>query len=400
MRVMTVMSGMIISATGAWCLAYYRSAFSSIAFVLAIAMTLSAVFLIGAYLVSGKKRLPETVLVEGMLTLMFGFVTLNNEVADTAISMFFGAWLATAGLIRFSQGLAVSRFDAKNWAKILPLSILSAIFGLIMLMHSLVASANQLTLVGGALILNGLSQLVYALYMVRHENLPQAEQAKRRVEAKQALAEAKRKERDELRQLSRSEREIRKRELRDAAAACAEEKKRQGKINKEKQRAAREALLDPTVQLSTEDMAMIAGAIRENEAPLPEETAEAMADPEPDRRSPQTEDRAPEPSPEPEPTSFVREEPLPESAEPILSWDNLPKEPAWETAAFPKKADITEILEREVKRPEAIPLTPLSLADLIEQEQEKETPRSDRRKEEEDRRFTEEFSWHWPPKDE
>src|SRR5665647_554269 len=88
MRILTVMSGIVLSATGAWCLSYYRSAFSSIAFVLGLAMLISAICLISAFLVSGRKRLPETILVEGMMTLIFGFVILNNEVTDTMLSIF------------------------------------------------------------------------------------------------------------------------------------------------------------------------------------------------------------------------------------------------------------------------------------------------------------------------
>jgi uncharacterized membrane protein HdeD (DUF308 family) len=423
MRVLTVMSGVIISATGAWCLAYYRSAFSSIAFVLAIAMTLSGVFLIGAYLVSRKKSLPDTILIEGMLTLLFGFVTLNNEVTDTAMAMFFGAWLTTTGLIRFTQSLAVSRFDPKNWARILPLSILSSIFGFIMLMHSLISTLNQLTLVGSALILNGLSQLVYAMYMVRHDNLPQTELARERVEAKQAVAEAKRKERDELRRLTRSEREARKKELRDAAAALAENKKRLARIEKQKQKAAREALLEPTIQLTETQMAEIAGAMQQGDASLSDEASDEAAtdliktqevslpqktDEEPELQAvPETEAPVPvgpkteEPVPiaSAEPTSFAPEESVTQpEEEPEMSWESLIKEPAWQTPAFPHKPDITEILEREVKKPEPLPFTPLSLEELIAQEKEVPSRQADKKKEEEDQRFTEEFSWHWPPK--
>lgn len=372
MRILTVMSGVIMSATGAWCLAFYRSAFSSVAFILGLAMILSAVLLVSAYLVSGKKRLPETVLVEGMLTLLFGFVTLNNEVTDTAMSMFFGAWLAASGLIRFAQSLAVSRFDPRNWAKILPLSILSAIFGFIMLMHSLVSSANQLVLVGAALILDGLSQLVYAMYMVRHEHLPQARQARERVEAKQALAEARREERDDLRQLSRKEREARSKEIRERANAQAEYKKRLAKIEKEKQKAAREALLDPTVQLSAEDMALIAAAV--DAAADPAQGSQPQQPPAPPDREPQPPDLE-------------------------ISRDTLPKEPVWETPVFPAKPDITQILEQEVKKPEPLPLTPLTLEDLLEEEAPKAKDTLTLQKEAEDRRFTEEFSWHWPLKD-
>ncbi len=372
MKILTVMSGVILSATGAWCLAFYRSAFSSVAFVLALAMIQSAIFLISAYLVFGKNRLPETLLVEGMFTLLFGFVTLNNEVTDTAMSMFFGSWLAAAGLIRFSQSLTVSRFDTRNWAKILPLSILSAIFGFIMLMHSLVSSVNQLVLVGAALILNGLSQLVYALYMVRQDLLPKTQQARERMELKQAQAEARRQARDELRAMTRKERERRKKELRDEAAAYAENKKRLAKIERDKHRAAREALLDPTIQLSEEDVALIAAALEVEETP------------------------APEPAP-PQPPVFPQEAPLFSDLE--LSRDTLPKEPVWDAPAFAQKPDITRILEQEVKMPEPLPLSPLSLEDLLEEEDKKAKEEAARQKEAVDQRFTEEFSWNWPLKE-
>jgi len=338
----------IISATGAWCLAYYRSAFTSIAFVLAIAMILSAVFLIAAYILSGKKRLPETVLVEGMITLLFGFVVLNNEVPDTALVMFFGAWLAITGSIRFSQSLAVSRIDPYSWAKVLPMAILNTVAGLIMLMHSLVSQANQLTLIGVAMMLNGLSLLVYAMYMVKPEARPQVAQARARVEAKQAAAEERRKERDELRRLTRSEREAKLREIRLAAEAEAENKRRIAQLEKEKQRAARAALLDPTIQLSEEEIALIAGA----------DTAE------------KSEGKA---------------------NGPTYAQSETPK-----AENYPVKEDITDILDREVKKPEPIAITPLSAEELFSNTNKQTTVSGNEKKE--DGRFTEEFSWTWPPK--
>ena len=434
MRILTVMSGVVLSATGAWCLAYYRSAFSSIAFVLGLAMIISASFLLAAYLFSGKKRLPETILVEGIVTLIFGFVTLNNEVTDTVLSLFFGAWLAVAGTIRFSQSLAVSRFDAKNWPKVLPMGVISAIVGFIMLMRSLVSSSNQLALVGAAFILNGVSQLVYAMYMVRHEKHPQAEQAKERVEAKQAAAEAKRAERDQLRSLGRKEREAKKKELRELKKAEALEKKREAARQKIKEREERESLLEPTIQLSEEEtrqiaLASAAQAIEEslNEAKL-ESQAEAAhylevpedeyneedalleqvdAESQPPVEVALDQDNFYEIMKEYEmpvqassENSFSEKEPEPrfkaetKKEEPVLSWESIQKEPAWD------KPDITEVLESEIKVPESLPFKPLTLEELIETEV-FEVPEEEVKKEEElEKRFTEEFSWHWPPKGE
>lgn len=413
MRILTVMSGVVLSATGAGCLAYYSSAFSSIAFVLGLVMIISATFLIGAFLLSAKNRLPDTVLVEGMMTLIFGFVILNNEVTDTVISMFFGAWLAVSGIIRFSQSLSVSRFDPKNWHKIMPLGIISAIFGFIMLMHSLVSAWNQLTLVGLTFILNGFSQLIYAMYMVKHETLPQAEQARVRVEAKQKIAEEKRKQRDSLRSLGKKEREAKKIEIKQAQDLAALAKKKAVKEKKEKEKIKREALLATTIGLTQEEEIAIIDAEQQADEPIDMEVNESINNA-----------VKPSPAPEavPEPESEVAQG---STVEPVISWESLSKEPAWEKAILqsdtpeedkqvhnvmsfseeeinfvrPKKPDITEILEKEVTMPETTSFKPLVLEELIEDEQLKKPESNPKEEEEKEKRFTEEFSWDWPIKD-
>ena len=395
MRILTVMSGVVLSATGAGCLAYYSSTFSSIAFVLGVVMIISAIFLLGAFLLSAKNRLPDTVLVEGMMTLIFGFVILNNEVTDTVISLFFGAWLSVSGIIRFSQSLSVSRFDPKNWHKIMPLGIISAIFGFIMLMHSLISTWNQLTLVGITFMLNGFSQLIYAMYMVRHETLPQTEQARKRVEAKQRLAEEKRKERNNLRSLGKKEREKRKEELREAQRIAAAEKNKALKEQKEKEKMDREALLESTIRLTQEEEQSIDETTTEKNNPADWETTtnqkKEINIPPPQKEEEQEQEQ------EQDKQSVLTEEPTPEQAEPVISWDSLSKEPAWEHSVR-QKPDIVEILEKEVKKPEPTSFTPLVLEELIEEDDPKNREESEKAKKETDKRFTEEFSWDWPLK--
>lgn len=413
MRILTVMSGVVLSATGAGCLAYYSSAFSSIAFVLGVVMIISAIFLLGAFLLSAKNRLPDTVLVEGMMTLIFGFVILNNEVADTVISLFFGAWLTVSGIIRFSQSLSVSRFDPKNWHKIMPLGIISAIFGFIMLMHSLISTWNQLTLVGITFMLNGFSQLIYAMYMIKHETLPQTEQARKRVEAKQRIAEEKRKERDSLRNLGKKEKEQRKEELREAQRIAALEKKKAIKEQKEKEKMEREALLEPTIRLTQKEEIQVIAETEPIKDSLPDSEnktdQEQEQEQEPEVAYPQPKEEQPS---SPEQTDK-------KEVEPIISWDSLSKEPSWEHSLrqsdndadnqqkveepinfqLPQKPDVTEILEKELKKPEPTSFKPLVLEELIEDEDLKNTEENKKIKEESDKRFTEEFSWDWPLKD-
>jgi hypothetical protein len=193
------------------------------------------------------------------------------------------------------------------------------------------------------MMLNGLSQLVYSMYMIKPEAGPQAAQARARVEAKQAATEARRQERDELRRLTRSEREAKLREIRMAAEADAAGKKRLAKLEKERERAARAALLDPTIQLTEEEIALIADGAPQNSI----------------------------------------------AKTPVIPAPAAPEAP-------PEKQDIIDILDQKVEVPEPFSVTPLELEDLFNGDDLRVArPTAAPAKPE---RATEEFSWTWPPK--
>lgn len=166
---------------------------------------------IGAYLISGRgqNRLTETSLVEGLVTFFYGFAVLNDQVNELTLMMFFGTWLTVCGVTRVSQSLYVSRFNPKDWAKIIPLAAVASMLGVVMMMPKILVAAAPLMLVGGAFILDGLSMLMFAMYMKKRA-LPTAEgeiKAKEREEARKAVAKAERIERDRLRNLTKQERE-------------------------------------------------------------------------------------------------------------------------------------------------------------------------------------------------
>ncbi len=242
MRILTVAAGIMLSFEGAFCFLFSAYSFSAVAFPVGLGMLITGALIITAYLVSGRKnRLPDTVLVEGLVTAMFGFAVLNNQVSDNMLTMFFGSLTCISGATRLTQSLDVSRYKPRDWAKVMPLSIVSAVFGVIMMMPVLVSATNSLLLVGTAFIVNGLSLLVYAMYMEKRSSDERAEESRLRAEAKKAARQAKEKQRDELRKLSKEERDAAKKELRAQQKAEKAEKR----AARQAERAARLAARQP-----------------------------------------------------------------------------------------------------------------------------------------------------------
>ena len=257
MKILTAISGIFLALGGAFCYIYQSYAFASLAFVMGVIMLVSGILCIIAYLVSGKQyRLPDTLLVESIVAMLFGFAVLNNQVADTMVSIFFGAWLTLAGASRLSQSIAVSRVNPKDWARVLPLAAICTLLGTAMMMPTIVSTINSLILVGAAFILNGLSQIIYAMHIYTSRSHERELEAIARAEAKKHAAQEKNAQQQKLRTMDEAEREAileKERELkREAKERVKEEKKLARELKKEGKRN-----LDKTLELSQEEVDQI-----------------------------------------------------------------------------------------------------------------------------------------------
>ena len=237
MRLLTVISGTIICLTGVFCFAVYINPFSDVAFLIGLVMMLAGIMLTVSYLISGRgdKRLTDTALVEGLVTLLYGFAVINDQVTDNILIMFFGAWMTLCGITRISQSLYISRFNRRRWARVLPLGIVSAMIGIVMMMPSLLSSVMPLVLVGAAFVVNGLSMLVYAMFMRRKDaNASRTElSARERAEARRQLKKTERQEKEALRTLSSEERAAAKAKKLEEKIMLAESKKAEKAARKE-----------------------------------------------------------------------------------------------------------------------------------------------------------------------
>ena len=256
MRILTVIAGILICGTGVFCFAVYINLFSDVAFLVGVVMILAGIMHTISYLISGRgeKRLTDTALVEGLVTLLYGFAVLNDQVTDNILTMFLGPWLTLCGITRISQSLYISRFNRKDWAKVMPLGIVAAMLGIIMMMPRLLSAVMPLMLLGGAFVVNGFSILVYAMFMRRRDaDRSQAElDARQRAEARKALKKAEREQRDKLRSMSRKEREEARLKI-EADRKLLEETQRQ---ESEARKKARREALQPkaTIHLSKEEV--------------------------------------------------------------------------------------------------------------------------------------------------
>ena len=340
MRILIVISGMLLAVAGAFTFAFYSNAFTGLAFILGLVMLISGLCVLAAYIISGKvDRLPDTVLVEGMVTTLFGFAVLNNEVMDAMVTLFFGTWMTLAGVTRISQSFAVSRYRPKDWAKIMPLALAGTILGLIMLMPSLTSYMNPMFLVGAAFIINGFSQLVYSMYMRKHKLTEREIEAQERAEARKTAKIEERKQRNASRTTSWHEREEQREEQR------REEKRKQAALRAAKmqelqeRRAARRPAAEVTMEFTPEETAEI------NEL-ADAKLAEPAAEPVPETVT--------KPAAEPEElpvTEVLRPKAMPVEEEPAAS-----ETAAAEENEAPQTEDILEKAKAPVwNRPENIP---------------------------------------------
>lgn len=389
MRILTVLSAILLAAGGGFCYYFSTSAFSALAFVLGAVMVGGGVCVLLSYVTAIKTpyKLPDTVFVEGLVTLLFGFAVLNNQVSELMITTFYGTWLTLSGATRLSQSFSVSRHNSRDWAKIIPASMLCLIGGVVMLMQTLVKDYNPVALVGTAMLLNALSLLLYALYMKPHV-LKQGEiDARARAAAKAKAVEEKRKEREEMRKMSRKERKAAKEAL--------------SIVQKEELEALREA--DARALAEAEANPAGSGVSGDTVSLTPEEVEEIRE---------QTEEAYEAELKKAEAAEKAAEKPAEEIQEPRITAVNLAeleeiKEVEFEKVELPspeylasggeaaKRDEFLKELDAEVKTEEEnSTFTPVKLEELVAEEAPKSV--SDAEKRAVEKRLT--TSFHWPKK--
>ncbi len=187
MRALTIFSGILMLATGAFCFINPGQTFLAIAFIVGIVMVINGIIHTLAYLIGrGLNNRGDNngwILVDALITLLLGILILCNQlVADMAIPMVFGIWVLVSGILRIEAASRINK-DRKrsNFRSTLITGILTVIVGLFGFINPLVSWLTVVILLGMFLCMQGINIIELGINMP-HEKKSYVRVYKRRRE--------------------------------------------------------------------------------------------------------------------------------------------------------------------------------------------------------------------------
>jgi uncharacterized membrane protein HdeD (DUF308 family) len=167
MRIVTIFSGIILIGTGIWCFAHPGAPFISMAFVLGIAMMISGLSNLLAYVVFRKQNpYVSWQFADGLLTGIFASLVLSNTIlTDSMVILFFGMWIQFSGALRITASIDIRKEGIAGWYWTLLPGILSLLAGVYCFFNPLLAGLALVIMIGGIFILQGVNCVVGGLFL-------------------------------------------------------------------------------------------------------------------------------------------------------------------------------------------------------------------------------------------
>lgn len=169
MRIVTIVSGMLLVGTGIWCFAHPGAPFITIAFLLGVAMLISGLSNILAYIIYRKRiTYVSWQLAEGLLTAIFATIVLSNAIiTDGMIILFFGMWIQFSGVLRMIASIDIRKEAVAGWHWPLITGAISLLAGIYCFLNPLLAGLALVVMIGGIFILQGANCVVSGLLLRR-----------------------------------------------------------------------------------------------------------------------------------------------------------------------------------------------------------------------------------------
>ena len=177
MRVLTILSGILMLATGVFCLINPGQTFLVLAFVVGIVMVINGIIHALAYLVGrGLNNRGDNngwILVDALITLLLGVLVLCNQlVVDMAIPMVFGMWVLVSGILRVEAATHINKEKKlSNFRSTLITGILTVIVGLFGFINPLVAWFTVVFLLGMFLCMQGINIIELGVNMPHEKRI-------------------------------------------------------------------------------------------------------------------------------------------------------------------------------------------------------------------------------------
>ncbi len=171
MRILTIISGVLMVMTGAFCLMNPGQTFLSLAFVVGLIMVLNGLIHGLAYFIGrGLHNRGDNngwILTDALLTLLLGILILCNQlVADTAIPLVFGMWMLVAGILRIEASTHIDKArKLSNFRTTMITGILTVLVGLFGFINPLVQWMTTAVLLGIFLVMQGVNIIELGIHM-------------------------------------------------------------------------------------------------------------------------------------------------------------------------------------------------------------------------------------------
>ena len=171
MRILTIIGGILMVLTGAFCFSSPGQTFLAFAFVVGLVMVLNVTIHAVAYLsgrgLHNKGDNNGWILTDALITLLLGILVLCNQlVADTAIPMVFGMWVLVTGILRIEAATHINKEKKqKNFRVTMITGVLTTLIGLFGFINPLVAWLSTTFLLGFFMVMQGINIIELGINM-------------------------------------------------------------------------------------------------------------------------------------------------------------------------------------------------------------------------------------------
>ena len=171
MRGLTIASGLLMIAAGAFCFINPGQTFMTMAFVVGAVMTIYGIIHALAYFIGrgvhNKGDNNGWILIDALLTLLLGILILFNQLTvDIAIPMIFGMWVLVSGLLRLEASTRINReLKPGNFKAAFVTGLITTILGILGFVNPFVTYVSVIILLGGFLVMQGINSVELGLHM-------------------------------------------------------------------------------------------------------------------------------------------------------------------------------------------------------------------------------------------
>lgn len=171
MRILTIISGILMILTAAFCFINPGQTFLVLAFVIGMVMVINGIIHTLAYLIgrglNNKGDNNGWILTEALITLVLGILILCNQlVVDAAIPMVFGIWVVVSGILRIEASTHINRDKKKtNFRTTLITGILTVFIGVFGFINPVIGWISTAILLGMFMLIQGVNVLELGINM-------------------------------------------------------------------------------------------------------------------------------------------------------------------------------------------------------------------------------------------